>query len=502
MPLIDAAERFLRDVASDASLQPLRATAVAAADRLGEPLRVAVCGQLSAGKSTLVNALVGRRLAATGVGETTEVNWWFRHGSPERAVLRRRGGGEVTVPLDNPLPVLDDLDTEAVDAITIHVEHELLEDLVVIDTPGLFSPTGTTSERTRELIGARTERASASADALLYLTHEVPGASRDVRTLAAFGALFGTVRKAPTNSLLLLSKCDEWWDATGADERPPLAIGAQLLGAHRDELWRHVWASVPAIGLLAEAATVPGALDDAMVADLRTIAAHPKRRRAYRRARVPASLDVGVPPERVQALLDALGPYGLARALEHADAPGASADAVRAALLEDSGLPVVGELLRRTFRERSALIRTDAALAALERSALARPDGLAEADVSRVRAGVEELRVSPGADGLRRLRALRIAMDERLRLAADARRELRLLLADGSPHERLGMEPDVPLDRLAADLPGRWRRWRALENAVPASPERRVVAAAACEACEQLTREVERMRSGRVRWAS
>ena len=41
--------------------------------RLSEPLRVAIAGRLKSGKSTLVNALIGRRVAPTEVGECTRI---------------------------------------------------------------------------------------------------------------------------------------------------------------------------------------------------------------------------------------------------------------------------------------------------------------------------------------------------------------------------------------------------------------------------------------------
>ena len=54
------------------------------ANRLGRilfsPPRILVVGRLKAGKSTLVNALLQERVAATGALETTKAVTVFRHG--------------------------------------------------------------------------------------------------------------------------------------------------------------------------------------------------------------------------------------------------------------------------------------------------------------------------------------------------------------------------------------------------------------------------------------
>src|SRR3984885_10748404 len=69
--------------------------------RLTEPLRVAIAGRLKAGKSTLVNALIGRRVAPTDVGECTRVVTRFRYGPADRVDVVRRDGSRRSLPLDD-----------------------------------------------------------------------------------------------------------------------------------------------------------------------------------------------------------------------------------------------------------------------------------------------------------------------------------------------------------------------------------------------------------------
>src|SRR5438067_13482953 len=68
--------------------------------RLSEPLRVAIAGRLKSGKSTLVNALIGRRVAPTEVGECTRIVTQFRYGTADRVDVVRRDGSRVSLPLD------------------------------------------------------------------------------------------------------------------------------------------------------------------------------------------------------------------------------------------------------------------------------------------------------------------------------------------------------------------------------------------------------------------
>ncbi len=60
--------------------------------RLNQPIRIALAGTLKAGKSTLVNALVGENIAPTDATEATRIVTWFRHGPTPKVTANHRGG--------------------------------------------------------------------------------------------------------------------------------------------------------------------------------------------------------------------------------------------------------------------------------------------------------------------------------------------------------------------------------------------------------------------------
>ena len=66
--------------------------------RLEQPLRVAVAGKIKAGKSTLLNALVGQPLAPTDAGECTTIVTWYRDGATYRVTLHPESGQARTAP--------------------------------------------------------------------------------------------------------------------------------------------------------------------------------------------------------------------------------------------------------------------------------------------------------------------------------------------------------------------------------------------------------------------
>jgi ATPase subunit of ABC transporter with duplicated ATPase domains len=84
--LMEAATR------SYAGVPPAAARLQAVIDRLDEPLRVAIAGKVKAGKSTLLNALVGEELAPTDAGGAPApavAHAGAAAGCPQRSGVRR-----------------------------------------------------------------------------------------------------------------------------------------------------------------------------------------------------------------------------------------------------------------------------------------------------------------------------------------------------------------------------------------------------------------------------
>jgi hypothetical protein len=133
------------------------------ADQCREPLRVAVAGDVSTGKSTLVNALLASHRAAMAREETTARVTSYRHPGlpPPHAPV----SGHVYEPVSFPR----------------------CDRLILIDTPGLNSPTGQ-EQVTQEMI-AGASRAAGATSVLLYLCKDCLVSDGAMRHVEAFAAL-------------------------------------------------------------------------------------------------------------------------------------------------------------------------------------------------------------------------------------------------------------------------------------------------------------------------
>ena len=136
------------------------------ARRLDQPIRIALAGTLKAGKSTLVNALVGEEIAPTDATEATRLVTWFRHGMTPRVTANHRDGRRTDVPItrdrNNSAGLTFDLArysgaqgaANVGDIVDLDVQWPAveLEHTTIIDTPGTSSLSRDVSDRTLQLL--------------------------------------------------------------------------------------------------------------------------------------------------------------------------------------------------------------------------------------------------------------------------------------------------------------------------------------------------------------
>jgi GTPase SAR1 family protein len=124
----------------------------------GDRFTIAVVGQFSRGKSTLMNALLGGEYLPTGVLPVTAVVTTVHYGTTARASFRRRQSTvDVAIPLDDVADLIEqssDRRTELqVASVDIEVPAELLRlGVTFIDTPGMGSSIGVNSATTRHIL--------------------------------------------------------------------------------------------------------------------------------------------------------------------------------------------------------------------------------------------------------------------------------------------------------------------------------------------------------------
>lgn len=139
---LDKVLSALRDLAAAGPLEPQACDLLSR--RRDDRLRIAVIGEAKRGKSTLVNALLGREVLPSGVIPLTALATTLTYGAAER--VETLGPG--TAPATHPLSALTDLVTESgnprnrrgLARVTVYLDTPLLEGgIEVIDTPGTGS---------------------------------------------------------------------------------------------------------------------------------------------------------------------------------------------------------------------------------------------------------------------------------------------------------------------------------------------------------------------------
>ncbi|WP_245757306.1 dynamin family protein [Amycolatopsis xylanica] len=456
--------------------------------RLGAPLQVAVAGRIKSGKSTLVNALIGRRVAPTDVGECTRLVTRFQYGTVDRVEVVFTDGRKQVLPFaaDGAIPAELGVNIEEVSHIEAYLTNAVLQGMTVIDTPGLGSLDAASVSRTEELLGAAKHRkddddeegsddlddtsrnAVAGAEAVLYVVTQGVRAD-DQQALAAFTAATASREAGPVNAIAVLNKADTIAPESVSGADGDVWKAATMLAEKQAATLKPRVADVlPVIGLLAESAE-SGGFTSADAEALRQLSALDDDilETMLISADIFTSWECDVPSGTRLRLLEKLDLFGIRHAVEAIrKEPEITAGALRRSLLDASGLAAVRHRLNLVFAARADGIKAAAALASV--TALAHASG-DPGDRQRVHDAIEVLLAKPEAHQLRLLEALTLVASGAVDMPEDLSEEVLRVGSNADIGAQLGMPGSSrqELAPFALERAGWWRSFASF-GATPA----------------------------------
>jgi hypothetical protein len=452
--------------------------------RLDEPLRIALAGKVKAGKSTLLNALVGEQVAPTDAGECTQVVTWYRDGRVPQIIAFPLVGPPVALPVDRrdgALTInLQGRSAAELDRMVVDWPSQSLRTATLIDTPGTASLSTDVAARTVRFLHPDDDTPT-EADAVVYLMRQLHAS--DAEFLEAFRDQ-GVARAASVNTVAVISRADE----IGGGRLDAMISARAVAGRYRTEpALRGLCQNVVAVaGLVAETGRT---LRQVEFAALRVLASGPRteldaalltadRFVADHGPIAAVAPDLSVDLRRT--LLRRFGLFGL-RLSTLLIRQGVDSPAVLATeLVRRSGLEELRHVLHSQFAERRDLLKARSALLALDR--------LLRADPRPVAAGLlgEVERIFAGAHEFTELRLLSALRSRAVALPAPVVAEAEQLLGDtgAAPAARLGLPADARPEHIRSAALDALTRWQDLA-------ENPMTARATADACRVVIRTCE-----------
>jgi hypothetical protein len=425
--------------------------------RLDEPLRVAIAGKVKAGKSTLLNALVGEQVAPTDAGECTRVVTWYRDGTTPRIVLHPREGTPRPLPVrrhDGALTIdLGATPAEECERLVVDWPAQSLRSTTLIDTPGIASTSRAVSQRTVDFLDPDDDTPT-EADAVVYLMRHVH--ARDAAFLEAFRDR-GVARATAVNAVAVLSRADE----IGGGRVDAMFSARGIATRYRsDPTVRGLCQNVVAVaGLLAETGrTLRQAEHTALAALARTGRTDVEAELLSVDRFLKAGHGGEVTTEVRRRLLARFGLFGIRLSTtlvrQGADTPAALAKE----LVERSGLRELEQVLHTQFTERRDVLKARSALLAVD-AVLRTGDGSGQRRGALAR---EIDRILSGAHEFTELRLLSALRSGTVTLPARDADDGERLLGDAgaSATARLGLAPDTSAPELTEAAYAALERWR------------------------------------------
>jgi hypothetical protein len=424
-------------------------------ERIDGPLRVAIAGRIKAGKSTLLNALVGERLAPTDAGECTKVVSWFRHASGYQVAAQLVDGSERTLAFKRDRGALDielgALTERDIRSIQIGWPAKSLIELTLIDTPGLASINDENSRRTRDFLEVESDL-TPEADAVIYLMRHMHRS--DMEFLDAF--MDRSVSAAsPVNAVAVLSRADE----IGACRLDAMESATRIANRYRQDPNVQSLAAtvVPVAGLLAETGLT---LREDEVAALRTLVATEATALELMLLSAEHFCELHASDLTVEIrrdLIDRFGIFGLRVAVQEVANGATTAAALAPRLVDHSGLGELRKLIAEHFLPRARLLKARSALVSA-RMLVPELRAVHAGAADRLERGAEKIDAS--AIEFARLRAAHLVSSAGLRFADGEKGDLERLLLGATTRDTLGLSSQSgseQVKRVALEAVARWR---------------------------------------------
>ncbi|MGV0790604.1 dynamin family protein [Mycolicibacterium sp. XJ1819] len=424
--------------------------------RLNQPIRIALAGTLKAGKSTLVNALVGEDIAPTDATEATRIVTWFRHGPTPKVTANHRGGRRSNVPIGRDATegglTFDFASLDPEDVVDLEVEWPAAEliDTTIIDTPGTSSLSRDVSERTLRLLVP--DDGVPRVDAVVFLLRTLNAA--DIALLKQIGELVGGSAGA-LGVVGVASRADE----IGAGRIDAMLSAKDVAKRFTSEMEQTgiCQAVVPVSGLLALTARTLRQSEFVALEKLAGVDAAELTKAMLSADRfVREDSELPVDAATRAALLDRFGMFGIRISIAVLRAGVSDSVALADELLERSGLVALREVIDQQFAQRSDLLKSHTALLSLRRFVQTNPIYATPhiiADIDPLLADThafEELRL------LSQLRSRPTTLND------DEMASLRRIIGGSGTDaaSRLGLQPETLHDgpRAAFAAAQRWRR--------------------------------------------
>lgn len=445
----DALEAYADDPAAAAVLQGY-------ARRLAEPLRIAIAGMVKAGKSTLLNAIIGEEIAPTDTGECTRIVTWYRYGRTPRITMHPKEGEPRSLPLkrvDGRLVfVLGGVAAEDVQRLDVEWPAPMLQHMTLIDTPGIASLSEDVSARSTDFLTPGDT--PSEADAIIYLMRHMHAS--DLRFLESFRDTEAG-RSGTVNALAVLSRADE----VGAGRIDSMLSAGEIAERYRRDhnLRKLALGVVPVAGLLAQSARTMRQQDFTSLQLLAGLDRADREKLLLSADRfLRSSNPEGLPAEARTSLLSRYGLFGIRLAVvlirNGFDEPTPLAHE----LARRSGLDPLLDLLARQFQARAEALKARTALVGVEtllRSSPREGHGQLAASLERLQANAHEFR---------ELRLLATLRTTGVPLSPELAAEAEGLIGGwgAEPHVRLGLDAEATADNLSDEARRFLLRWRAV----------------------------------------